>query len=73
MSKQLIVNCPSCAEPVVWSETNSDRPFCSERCKLIDLGAWAAEEYAIPAQTQDEWELSDAQSSSAPESTNMIQ
>ena len=32
--------CPRCGEPSVW-EGNEFRPFCSERCKLIDLGAWA--------------------------------
>jgi endogenous inhibitor of DNA gyrase (YacG/DUF329 family) len=33
---------------VEWSAKSLYRPFCSERCKLIDLGAWAAEEHAIP-------------------------
>jgi len=42
--------CPSCGEPSVW-EANEFRPFCSERCKLIDLGAWANEDYKL--QTQD--------------------
>ncbi len=42
-----IVNCPHCKKPVEWVETNEFRPFCSERCQLIDLGAWAAEEYRI--------------------------
>lgn len=42
--------CPRCGEPSVW-EDNPFRPFCSERCKLIDLGAWASEEYKL--QTQD--------------------
>jgi endogenous inhibitor of DNA gyrase (YacG/DUF329 family) len=34
---------------VEWTEANKYRPFCSERCKQIDLGAWAEEKYAIPA------------------------
>lgn len=42
--------CPRCGEPSVW-EANTFRPFCSERCKLIDLGAWANEDYKL--QTQD--------------------
>lgn len=42
------VNCPSCNKPVTWSEQSPWRPFCSERCKLIDLGAWADESHAIP-------------------------
>ena len=64
MKKPLIVNCPNCAEPVKWSEENGFRPFCSERCKQIDLGAWASEDYAIPSEKQDEWELTDALSDS---------
>ena len=39
--------CPRCGKPSCWSG-NPSRPFCSERCKLIDLGAWAAEEYRVP-------------------------
>ncbi len=41
------VHCPVCAAEVRWTEANHFRPFCSERCKLIDLGAWAAETYSI--------------------------
>lgn len=44
----LTVDCPTCGAPVEWSEGSPNRPFCSDRCKLIDLGAWAAEEHAIP-------------------------
>lgn len=47
-SKPLTVACPTCAAEVQWHADNPFRPFCSERCKLIDLGAWAAEEHAIP-------------------------
>ncbi|MEE1340565.1 MAG: DNA gyrase inhibitor YacG [Succinivibrionaceae bacterium] len=36
-----IVKCPTCSKDVEWSPNNPYRPFCSERCKLIDLGAWA--------------------------------
>ncbi|MGE8294285.1 MAG: DNA gyrase inhibitor YacG [Pseudomonadales bacterium] len=42
------VQCPTCGAPVEWKPENTYRPFCCERCKLIDLGAWAAEEHAIP-------------------------
>ena len=42
------VNCPTCSKKVEWSEASPFRPFCSERCKQIDLGAWANEQYAIP-------------------------
>lgn len=43
-----VVSCPTCSTPVEWSEKNTFRPFCSERCKQIDLGAWAEEKYTIP-------------------------
>jgi endogenous inhibitor of DNA gyrase (YacG/DUF329 family) len=42
------VDCPTCGTVVEWTEANSYRPFCSNRCKQIDLGAWAEEKYAIP-------------------------
>jgi endogenous inhibitor of DNA gyrase (YacG/DUF329 family) len=42
-----IVECPTCGAPVEWGAQSPDRPFCSQRCKLIDLGAWASEEHAI--------------------------
>jgi len=42
------VNCPTCEAPVEWGPQSPSRPFCSERCKLIDLGAWAAEAHSIP-------------------------
>ena len=45
MSK--VVNCPTCAKPVEWKPENRFRPFCSDRCKKIDLGAWANEEYRV--------------------------
>lgn len=41
------VNCPSCGKKVAWTLVEVFRPFCSERCKLIDLGEWATEGYAI--------------------------
>jgi endogenous inhibitor of DNA gyrase (YacG/DUF329 family) len=44
------VSCPTCKRPVEWSEASRWRPFCSERCKLIDLGAWASERHAIPGE-----------------------
>lgn len=42
------VDCPTCNTPVEWTDANAHRPFCSLRCKQIDLGAWAEEKYAIP-------------------------
>lgn len=41
------MKCPNCGQPVSW-EDNPFRPFCSERCKLIDFGRWANEEYRVP-------------------------
>jgi uncharacterized protein len=48
------VPCPTCNRPVDWSESSPWRPFCSERCKLIDLGAWATERHAIPGEPIEE-------------------
>lgn len=42
------VKCPQCGKKVEWKPENKYRPFCSERCKLIDFGAWAKEEHSIP-------------------------
>jgi hypothetical protein len=43
-----VVPCPQCGKPVEWAPSSRFRPFCSERCKLIDLGAWATGAYRIP-------------------------
>ena len=45
-----VVACPTCEVKVEWNEKNKYRPFCSERCKLIDLGAWADEKYSIASE-----------------------
>jgi len=42
-----IVTCPTCGTAVKWTQGNAYRPFCSERCKLIDFGAWIDEEHKI--------------------------
>ena len=42
-----ILPCPTCRKPVRWSTDNRWRPFCSERCRLIDFGTWASEGYRI--------------------------
>ncbi len=41
----LTVQCPTCHTDVVWISENRHRPFCSQRCKMIDLGQWADESY----------------------------
>jgi len=38
---------------VAWVTENTYRPFCSERCKLIDLGDWAMEKFRVPVEEQD--------------------
>ena len=48
--KPLIVKCPHCGCSVAWLPEQQFKPFCSERCKLIDLGEWAMEEKRIPGQ-----------------------
>ncbi|MAK90925.1 MAG: DNA gyrase inhibitor YacG [Oceanospirillaceae bacterium] len=56
------VQCPTCQKDVEWKPENKYRPFCSERCKLIDLGEWASGGHAIPGKSvqeemmSEEWE-----------------
>lgn len=47
---QITVSCPTCNKDVVWNNESKWRPFCSERCKLIDLGEWASESHRIAGQ-----------------------
>ena len=42
------MKCPTCRRPVEWSRDSAYRPFCSDRCRLIDLGAWLTEQHRIP-------------------------
>lgn len=42
------VDCPTCKRAAEFSPANRWRPFCSERCRMIDLGAWASEAYVVP-------------------------
>ncbi len=51
--KYKIVSCPTCGKPVEWRPENTFRPFCGERCKLIDLGDWATEKFRVPVQEGD--------------------
>ena len=50
----MIVACPQCGKESEWNPNNPYRPFCSERCKLVDLGQWATEQYRIPEQQKEE-------------------
>lgn len=64
--------CPNCGKPVEWQD-NPARPFCSERCKLIDFGRWANEEFRVPAEPaspDDMIEIPSAPSSSDGDATN---
>lgn len=47
------VHCPQCNAQMIWSTDNAFRPFCSERCKLIDLGQWATGAYRVPQVERD--------------------
>jgi hypothetical protein len=49
--RQLKVNCPTCNEIVLWTDASPFRPFCSERCKLIDFGEWANERNVIAGES----------------------
>jgi endogenous inhibitor of DNA gyrase (YacG/DUF329 family) len=52
--KPKLVACPQCGKSAEWDPQNPYRPFCSERCKTIDLGAWANESYRVPIAEDDE-------------------
>ncbi len=56
------VHCPQCHTAMRWSTDNPYRPFCSERCKLIDLGQWATGAYRIPQEEKDAGESDDKES-----------
>ena len=47
-AKPKIVRCPACGGDSVYAPSNRWRPFCSERCKGMDLGAWASESFRVP-------------------------
>ncbi|ENO86587.1 DNA gyrase inhibitor YacG [Thauera linaloolentis] len=47
------VSCPACGKAVVWTTESRYRPFCSARCRQIDLGAWASEAYRVPSSPPD--------------------
>lgn len=49
----LKVKCPTCGRQTEYSEKNPFRPFCSERCRLIDLGAWAEGAYTIKGKSME--------------------
>jgi endogenous inhibitor of DNA gyrase (YacG/DUF329 family) len=50
--KQKMIRCPICKKETPW-DGNEYRPFCSERCRLIDLGKWASDEYRIAGEKKE--------------------
>ncbi len=61
-----IVKCPTCRRDVEWSPASQFRPFCSDRCRLIDLGAWLTEQHKIPDESA-------AKASGPPDSTEDLE
>ncbi|MBO2550788.1 DNA gyrase inhibitor YacG [Shewanella algae] len=55
----ITVKCPTCQKEVEWAPKSKFKPFCSERCKLIDLGDWASEKHAIPVKPEFDEQLLD--------------
>ena len=54
-----LIPCPTCGGDSVYAISNPYRPFCCERCKNIDLGAWASEDFRMPVTVQPEDLLTD--------------
>jgi endogenous inhibitor of DNA gyrase (YacG/DUF329 family) len=54
MTTARIYQCPTCGKAVKWTPKNAFRPFCSDRCRLIDLGAWADESHRIEGDDLDQ-------------------
>ncbi len=69
-SPNRFVRCPHCEKPTPYTKENASRPFCSERCRLMDLGAWADETYRIPAASSSSDSLSSAAESDSDEGEN---
>lgn len=72
MAQRIVsVDCPTCGRKVPFDAGNRWRPFCSARCKTVDLGAWAAERYRIAGDTgndgADDWSEGGGPSSPAAE------
>jgi endogenous inhibitor of DNA gyrase (YacG/DUF329 family) len=63
------VKCPTCGRAVEWSAQSPFRPFCSDRCRLVDLGAWFSEQRGIPEDAPDD-ELDHKQDADDADSTS---
>ena len=55
--RKIKLRCPTCKKAV--KSTDAEFPFCSERCRLIDLGKWASGEYVISSPLRDTSDTSD--------------
>ena len=55
--EQRKIKCPQCGRLTFYSTENPSRPFCSERCKLIDLGQWASESFKVPSEDPNDPEM----------------
>ncbi len=64
------VKCPTCKKEVEFTAENKYRPFCSERCSTLDLGAWADEQYRVPVESQSEQEKNDVNENSDAENAS---
>ena len=49
-AKPRLVSCPNCGGDSIYAPSNPHRPFCGERCKKMDLGAWASESFRVPTE-----------------------
>ena len=54
MANERTVACPTCQQPAIYGPGNRWRPFCSARCRGVDLGAWASEQFRVPAEAPPE-------------------
>lgn len=52
-ARERFVRCPTCGQRARYAADNPWRPFCSERCRSVDLGAWADQAYRVPASVVD--------------------
>jgi endogenous inhibitor of DNA gyrase (YacG/DUF329 family) len=59
------VVCPGCGADSIYASSNAFRPFCSARCKNIDLGAWASESFRLPASNRSDDQATDDEADSS--------
>jgi endogenous inhibitor of DNA gyrase (YacG/DUF329 family) len=60
------IKCPACGGPSRYAGDNAFRPFCSERCRSVDLGAWASERYRVPVAEAPEEDTASGQDDQGP-------